>query len=225
MREPAEPYVFRRWVAGAVMDGGCKAGRGGNTVFRLYALYQQPQPSEWSFRKATVCLPFLPFSSSLAVRDCRTHTCAVCEPARPVIYSHGAFRTNLRERLSGFGDNSGRICLGAVAVLWPRSRHDADVWWSLLLVDLVQLPAARRLPSPVFVVCSDVSPYSVICSMTGICFCWGQEDTTIACLLRANISSGRQHSPEQIDSYAAGLFGWHEILSSWHFFWFVMMSH
>lgn len=80
MGEPAEPCVFCRWAAGAIMDGRYKAGRGGNTVFCLYAPYrqQQPQPSAWSFRKATAA----PFSSPLAGCVCRAHTCTVCEPGR-----------------------------------------------------------------------------------------------------------------------------------------------
>lgn len=76
--------------------------------------------------------------------------------------------------------------------------------------------AAGRSPAPVARVCCLLRCEPVQCHLQHDwhMLCRGQEDTTIACLLRANISTGRQHSPEQIDSHAAGLFGSHDILSS-----------
>lgn len=83
---------------------------------------------------------------------------------------------------------------------------EACCWWILRSCRAVLAPAL------VFAVYSDVSPYSLICSMTDICFA-GQKDSTMPCLLRANMSAGGQLSPEQRDSYTMRTFGLHDILS------------
>lgn len=68
---------------------------------------------------------------------------------------------------------------------------EACCWW------ILRSCRAALAPALVFVVYSDVSPYSVICSVTDICFA-RQKDSTMPCLLRANMSAGGRLSPELI---------------------------
>lgn len=167
MREPAEPYVSRWWVAGAIMDGRHKAGRGGgNSVFRPYALYQQQQPSEASAKPA--CRSHLRFAE---------HTPALF--AKPLGPGYLLTRCLPNKSPRAFvwiwergGDNSWRICLGAAALFCDPGRDmtlmfdEACCWW-------IGCSCRAARPPPVARVCCLLRcepPCSVICGMTGICF-------------------------------------------------------
>lgn len=84
MGEPAEPYVFRRWVAGAIMDGRYKAepGRehGVPPVRDCISSNSRSPPSEASAKPR----PHPRFHPRLP-RASAEHTpgCAVYEPGRP----------------------------------------------------------------------------------------------------------------------------------------------
>lgn len=170
------------------------------------------QCGDWLYRATTPCfIPVCRVSDSV----CRVYTWLFTNPAESYLLSQRCVRVSLQNKsMCLVGDNSLRICLCIIVVLWPQSLHDVGV---LCLMRPVAgrfcAAVMQRLLPNLCLVFTQMWAGGVICNMTEICFVW-REDSTLPCLLETNSRIGRQLFPEQTDLYTIRTFGVHDILSS-----------
>lgn len=198
-------HLSCQWVGGVIVDDWYKKG--------LSCLWTQCSPVYIS----TVAAPEfdnregagytdtqLPVLSLFAICQAPsveyTPGCLWSQPSG--IYSHNSVRVCLQYksmRVRLVEDNSLYICLYIIVVWWPQTLHDAGV---LCLMRLVAggfcAAVVKRLLSYLCWLFTQMLAGCVIRNMTKIWFVW-REDSTIACLLKTNSSTGRRLLSKQTD--------------------------